>query len=84
MAGVEASISDENVVVIKNANIVVESQDDDKMQVSSMSYTTNFLCHFHGLYIRCATSLIRKDKVLFFFFCLNLLFRHLVRIFGGR
>ncbi|CAH1412643.1 unnamed protein product [Lactuca virosa] len=31
--GVEASISDENVVTIKNANIVVESQDDDKMQV---------------------------------------------------
>nr|KAJ0215479.1 hypothetical protein LSAT_V11C300146180 [Lactuca sativa] len=33
--GVEASISDENVVVIKNANIVVESQDDDKMQTFS-------------------------------------------------
>ncbi|KAL4567705.1 hypothetical protein LXL04_023297 [Taraxacum kok-saghyz] len=31
--GVEASISDENVVTVKNANILVESQDDDKMQV---------------------------------------------------
>ncbi|KAI3503934.1 hypothetical protein L1887_32446 [Cichorium endivia] len=31
--GVEASISDENVVTVKNANIIVESQDDDKMQV---------------------------------------------------
>ncbi|MFS7926606.1 putative trigger factor [Helianthus anomalus] len=31
--GVAASISDENVVTIKNANVLVESQDDDKMQV---------------------------------------------------
>ncbi|KAK1418955.1 hypothetical protein QVD17_28108 [Tagetes erecta] len=31
--GVQASISDENVVTVKNANVLVESQDDDKMQV---------------------------------------------------
>ncbi|XP_024996431.1 uncharacterized protein LOC112529393 [Cynara cardunculus var. scolymus] len=31
--GVEASISDENLVTVKNANILVELQDDDKMQV---------------------------------------------------
>ncbi|KAK9068087.1 hypothetical protein SSX86_012198 [Deinandra increscens subsp. villosa] len=31
--GVEASISDENVVTVKNANVLVELQDDDKMQV---------------------------------------------------
>ncbi|KAI7728196.1 hypothetical protein M8C21_012888 [Ambrosia artemisiifolia] len=31
--GVAASISDENVVTVKNANVLVESQDDDKMQV---------------------------------------------------
>ncbi|KAI3703350.1 hypothetical protein L1987_73353 [Smallanthus sonchifolius] len=31
--GVEASISDENVVAVKNANVLVELQDDDKMQV---------------------------------------------------
>ncbi|XP_071730899.1 uncharacterized protein [Rutidosis leptorrhynchoides] len=32
-SGVEASISDDNVVSVKNANILVEVQDDDKMQV---------------------------------------------------
>ncbi|PWA59609.1 trigger factor, ribosome-binding [Artemisia annua] len=31
--GVEASVSDENLVSVKNANVVVESQDDEKMQV---------------------------------------------------
>ncbi|KAI3692719.1 hypothetical protein L6452_32541 [Arctium lappa] len=31
--GVEASISDENLVTVKNASILVELQDDDKMQV---------------------------------------------------
>ncbi|KAL8238686.1 hypothetical protein R6Q59_015253 [Mikania micrantha] len=32
-SGVAASISDENVVSVKNANVLVELQDDDKMQV---------------------------------------------------
>ncbi|KAI3828985.1 hypothetical protein L1987_03098 [Smallanthus sonchifolius] len=31
--GVEASISDENLVTVKNANVLVELQDDDKMEV---------------------------------------------------
>ncbi|GJY25979.1 trigger factor, ribosome-binding, partial [Tanacetum coccineum] len=31
--GVEASVSDENLVSVKNANVLVESQDDEKMQV---------------------------------------------------
>nr|XP_043630670.1 uncharacterized protein LOC122601998 isoform X2 [Erigeron canadensis] len=31
--GVAASISDENVVSVRNANVIVEVQDDDKMQV---------------------------------------------------
>ena len=38
IAGVEASVSDENLVSVKNANIVVESQDDEKMQVSSEAW----------------------------------------------
>lgn len=32
-SGVEASVSDENVVSVRNANVLVEVQDDDKMQV---------------------------------------------------
>ena len=35
IAGVEASVSDENLVSVKNANVLVESQDDEKIQVSS-------------------------------------------------
>ncbi|XP_076910770.1 uncharacterized protein LOC143568505 [Bidens hawaiensis] len=31
--GVAASISDENLVTVKSANVLVESQDDEKMQV---------------------------------------------------